>query len=313
VSQAPLVTIVTALYKAEKYVGESIESALTQSFPDFELIVSNDGDDSEARKIVASFSDPRLSYRSNPKRLGAWGNHLSAFQAARGKYIAILNHDDILERDFLRKLLLPMEEDDTVVLSFCDHFVVDAEGAILREESDRTSRRWKRDQLIEGVYKPFYGLLRDQSIPMAVGTVFRRAALTAENMSLAAGPAYDLWLTYLLSKTGGGAYYCPERLTRWRVHPQSITSKGDLDWTRGAALCWEAIKDDPSMGDIRGAALNRAIAAFTSCAIQALRVNERDEARHWAKKALSQGLEARAAAALVLSYCPRGVLQWALG
>jgi hypothetical protein len=212
-----------------------------------------------------------VRYRRNQTTLGSAGNHDAAIREARGKYITFLNHDDLFEPEFLSKLVPPLEADPSLVLSFCDHHVIDAHGALLKEETDRTTRQWKRDLLSEGTHRPFDLLLLNQSIPLAMGTVFRKDKIPQGGIPVEAGPAYDLWITYALCATRGGAYYVRDRLSRWRVHPASQTSRAGRAWARGSAYCWAQIAGDSSLVAIREQAIDKSYWAFRGAAVNAIK------------------------------------------
>jgi hypothetical protein len=216
--------------------------------------------------MVEEMEDQRCRYRGNETRLGPCANHLAIFSEANGEYIAILNHDDVWEKAFLSTLVAALDHNSDIVLAFCDHNLIDVSGAVLEAETERNSRYWKRDETREGLHRPFDKLFVDQTIPIAMGSVFRRSAVDWARFSMRAGPAYDLWLAYLLCKSGGAAYFIPERLSNWRVHSNNLTGQGGPDGMLGDALCWEAVVNDSSMTSIREIARKKASSARLSLA-----------------------------------------------
>jgi glycosyltransferase involved in cell wall biosynthesis len=260
----PKVTAVIAAYRAGEYLRHSIRSALAQTRPDLEVLVSDDADEPEVRHLAESFGDSRVRYRSNARRLGPAGNHWAALLAARGWYIAILNHDDLWRPDYLATVVPVLESTPDAVLVFCDHDVIDPAGRSLSAEADRTTEQWGRDKLTQGLYRPFSDLVARQSIPVATGCLFRRDAVEPNTLP-EVGPAYDLWLAYALCRTGGGAYYIADRLTAWRVHPEQITATRDDAWARGSLACWQAMAQDPIFGPARRAVRRRL--ADAACAL----------------------------------------------
>ncbi len=263
----PLVTITIAAYKSRPaHLAAAVESALAQSWRDIEILVSDDSPDASLRSVVDRFGDDRVSYRHHSPRLGVARNHWNAFRDAKGEFIAVLNHDDLLSPTSLEKLVPPLVADPTLALSFCDHWVIDADGQRLPEETDRVSGVWGRADLSAGAVTPFYGLFAAQTVPMAVGSVFRRGLLP-EHLPGEAGPAYDQWLTYLLCRTGLGAYYVKERLNSWRIHSESLTSQGNPDWMYGSATGWETAYRDANLLPVRPDLRRKAALAYYSCAV----------------------------------------------
>ena len=93
--KTPLVTVLMPAYNAEKYIGEAIDSILNQTMRDFELIIVNDGSTDNTQQIVRSYTDERIRYFINGENIGIAESFNRAISVARGKYLAIAEHDDI--------------------------------------------------------------------------------------------------------------------------------------------------------------------------------------------------------------------------
>ncbi len=298
---APMVTIVTAAYRTRPdHLRAALESAVRQTYGSFELIISDDSPDAALAGVVSSMGDPRLRYQHNVPALGVARNHWACFREARGRYVALLNHDDVFEPTFVERLVAPLDADDSLAVSFCDHWIIDTDGQVLADETGRNSRAWGRTTLAPGTHRPFSELLLRQTIPLAMGALFRRSALP-EHFEETAGPAYDLWIAYWLCRTGRGAFYVPDRLSRWRTHPTNLTSAAGSDWAVGGANCWAAIAADAALRDIAPAAGRRAALAFYECARGAWRDGQLQAARQFARRSLAHAVTWRGAAALLLS------------
>lgn len=305
----PRVSVVVATFEpVRELLRVALCSALAQTFTDFEIVLSVDGDAATAENLVAELDDRRLRLLRNTTRPGAWSNHRFALRAARAPCIAILNHDDVWEPDFLQSLVPVLERDPDLVLAFCDHWIIDARGTRLADETEHNSRRWGRSALRRGVHGDLVALCVRQSIPMAVGAVFRRGALDESLVADEAGPAYDLWLTYALARARGAAHYEPTRLTSWRTHPHGHTTAGSTDWALGSALCWERIAAEPRFEAYRYEAQSRAAAAFCLAATHTLRRRRRAEARAHAQRSLHHRVGPRAAAAWLATWLPGAVV-----
>jgi hypothetical protein len=236
--------------------------------------------------------------------LGVAGNHWAAFREARGEYIAVLNHDDWLAPEFVATLVGELQQEPDAVLAFCDHWVIDAAGHRQVEETDRNSQAWGRAALRAGLHRSLGALLAAQTIPMAMGTVFRRAALPAA-LPAHAGPAYDLWLTYLLARTGGGACYVPQRLSAWRSHAGNLTSGAGLPWLQGSAECWQAVASDGAFAEQRAFALRKAARGLAACAVRSWRDGRRASCMRFALRSLNAHVSLRGLGLLlVLPWLP---------
>jgi glycosyltransferase involved in cell wall biosynthesis len=295
--------IIAAFRSQTDQLGAAIDSALAQTDPGVEVLVSDDSPDDGLRQFVERFRDSRLRYNFNSPALGVAQNHWVSISHARGTFVGILNHDDLLDPKFVAVLTAPLLGNDTIGLSFCDHWVIDVRGRRLESESDEVSSRWGRTTLRAGVHRPFLDLLAGQTIPMAMGTVFRKSLLPGR-LPDHAGPAYDLWLTYLLARTGSGAYYVPRRLSSWRTHAGNLTSQAGTDWLRGSADCWASIVDDPMCVAIGPVARAKAAKGFCGLAIRAVEEGKHAEAASLARRAMALHPSRKAGAAWLLSQFP---------
>ena len=95
---SPLVSVLITAYNSEKYIADAIESVLTSSYTNFELIIvddcSKDTTVSIARKYEAL--DDRVKVYENEINLGDYPNRNKAASYAQGKYIKFVDHDDIM-------------------------------------------------------------------------------------------------------------------------------------------------------------------------------------------------------------------------
>lgn len=108
--EIPFVSVNMPVYNGEAYIMESIESILSQTFSDFELIIVNDGSTDNTVAIIEQFNDPRIKIVHNSHKSGLAHVRNTAIKESRGKYIAIIDSDDIayperlqLQVDFLEK------------------------------------------------------------------------------------------------------------------------------------------------------------------------------------------------------------------
>jgi glycosyltransferase involved in cell wall biosynthesis len=127
-NDAPLVTVIIATHNAGRFVNATIESALRQTFTGFELIVVDDGSTDDTLARLRSFQDHRLriieqSNQGQPAALNA------GLGAGRGRYIALLDHDDLWKETKLERHVECLERSPGVDLTFSWSRLID--------ESDR--------------------------------------------------------------------------------------------------------------------------------------------------------------------------------
>ena len=91
----PLVSVTVPVFNAGKYLRETIESVLNQTYKNFELILVNDASTDNSKELISSYSDPRIFYYENAVNMGIVKTRNNCIMYAKGKYIAILDNDDI--------------------------------------------------------------------------------------------------------------------------------------------------------------------------------------------------------------------------
>lgn len=123
---APLISVIIPAYNHERFIGSAIESILAQSLDDFELIIIDDGSTDKTAEVIKSYDDSRISY--------AWQENQDAFNSinrgmgqASGKFISILNSDDVYTSDRLEKLVV-FANDNQAACIFTDVIPISDEG-----------------------------------------------------------------------------------------------------------------------------------------------------------------------------------------
>lgn len=101
-SNQPLVTIGIPTYnRADGYLRQCLESALSQSYQNLEVIVSDNASSDGTSELLASYDDPRLRYIRHSENIGANNNFNHCVQEATGEYFMLLHDDDFLDSDFV--------------------------------------------------------------------------------------------------------------------------------------------------------------------------------------------------------------------
>jgi glycosyltransferase involved in cell wall biosynthesis len=219
------------VYKRTEYLAEALNSVLSQSYSDFEVIVADDSGTEAARELVAGCGQiERIKYLPNPATLGVALNVVNAAKHARGEFLAILNDDDIWERDLLASLTPPLEADPNRILAASDHWIMDREGRIDAGLSESWTMDFGRASRAEGVVADAVEFVVEKGGPaINVTAVFRKNALDWDLVVPQVAGAYDYWISCLLAATRKPIYYVPKRLGRWRMHGEMETGRRSHD------------------------------------------------------------------------------------
>tara|TARA_B100001971_G_C18172159_1_gene527776 strand:- start:27 stop:962 length:936 start_codon:yes stop_codon:yes gene_type:complete len=125
-----MVTVLMPVYNGEKYLVESIESVLNQTYKNFELLIIDDFSNDQSVKIIKSFNDERIQVIQNPKNLSQSYTMNIGLRLARGIYIARLDQDDLCQKERLKKQL-------EFLLKY-DYSIVGSWASIINKNSEIT-------------------------------------------------------------------------------------------------------------------------------------------------------------------------------
>lgn len=90
----PKVSILLLLYNSKSFLRDTIDSVLAQTFKDFELLLMDDGSDDDTADMIGTYLDTRICYERCPHSFAETFNR--GLTKAKGKYIALFDHDDIM-------------------------------------------------------------------------------------------------------------------------------------------------------------------------------------------------------------------------
>ncbi|GAB6467778.1 MULTISPECIES: glycosyltransferase family 2 protein [Bacillus] len=127
-----LVSIITPVYNSEKYIGQTIQSVLSQTHENWEMLIADDCSSDNTAQVINAFQDERIKYFKLDENSGAAVARNQALEKARGKYIAFLDADDMWKPKKLEKHLHFMLENQ-VGFSFTGY-------EILKEEDNKIIR-----------------------------------------------------------------------------------------------------------------------------------------------------------------------------
>lgn len=306
-----LVSVVVTTYDRKSYLKQALESAIRQTYRNIEIIVSDNCSPENPQALVESFQDPRIQFWRNATNIGSFANAMSAFKKARGKYVTILMDDDLWEEDFLEKLVPPLEENSDLAVAFCDHYIINSDSEIDYPATEQCTRFYKRDMLKEGVYQPFCEIALVRAAVPVMAMVIRRDVVQWDDIPPEVDNSWDVYLNYLCCRFGGGAYYYPERLTRYRQHDQTqtmLSGKKDVQAkirkAKAQLACYERFIEDEQLQEFKPHFQQEWAHANTTLGVGLLRAQQLEEARPYFWRALRQKFDLRTMAALMLSFTP---------
>jgi glycosyltransferase involved in cell wall biosynthesis len=249
-----LVSIVIPTLNRPDYLRAALASVVAQSHRNLEIVVQDNASAADPAAVVESFDDPRISYFRNATRMNQTENMVSACMKARGRYIAVLCDDDLWHPDFVRDLVAPLEVDSDIVISFCDHYIIDSAGRVDDAVTAKVTRTFQRHRLARGIHRPFDDIaIVYRSIPGVSAAVLRRDVIAWDEIPLDMPYGLDLYLAYVAARTQKACYYEPRRLAQLRYHAGSVTSASrrteqKLANARTARAYWAKFARDGEIG-----------------------------------------------------------------
>ncbi|MCL2794430.1 MAG: glycosyltransferase [Microbacteriaceae bacterium] len=229
----PTVSVVIATYRSS-YLTETLASVISQTHHELEILVLDDANEPECRDLVAAMGDSRLRYIANQNSLGPALNHAKGISEATGSYIALVNHDDILEPSALERFVAALSAVPEAVAAFSRPRVILADGT---EDSKKTEQAWATWNLVDipnGVINEWTRLGMRLAFPINPSAVFRAHVIKDIGVPKAVGGSYDYWVAYRAARLGP-VIHVPEAIGYWREHD------GNLTIVRSAARTFERV------------------------------------------------------------------------
>jgi len=127
INKKPLVSICIPTYNGEKYIEETIKSALNQSYKNIEIIITDDCSKDKTLDICNSFKDKRIKIFKNSKNLGLVGNWKECVNKASSKWIKFLFQDDLIEPNCV-EIMIDAALSNNVNFIMCDREYIFEEG-----------------------------------------------------------------------------------------------------------------------------------------------------------------------------------------
>lgn len=221
----PLISVIIPNYNNSKYIVEAINSIIQQDYRNFEIIVVDDGSTDNSVEIIENIEFPVTLIKS--ENYGAGSARNIGILASRGDYIALLDSDDIWQKDKLScqmKLMLDKKLD----LVYChgqDFGNIQADSAFKLAK-------------FEGDCYPYYKKYPSRSIIVlpCSGSVFRKSLLHKSGLfDINVPPPSEDWDFFRRYSRYAKVGYCDEILVNYRIHENNISARSIVGYYQGNA------------------------------------------------------------------------------
>jgi len=258
------ISVIIPAYNQSHYLGEAIQSVIDQTYPDFELIVVDDGSTDKTAQVACSFLDPRVHYIHQENR-GLSAARNTGILRSTGEYLTFLDSDDLFVADKLETLLNAMQRDPSLGLVAGQTILIDENALPLGKIFDTPLPE-----------NPVHFLLWN---PISICSMMmhrdwqQKVGLFDENLR-----AYEDWDMYLrLARVGCSMGWVPHPVSLYRFHTRQMTRDKDRMTTATFAVL-KKVYSDPDLPDEWLALKDKAYSsAYFRAAIQAYRMDETQE------------------------------------
>lgn len=114
-TEKPLVSIVMPVWNTEQFICDSVQSILNQSYDNIELIIINDGSSDQTADRVKSMKDSRIIFIDHSENKGNYIRRNEGCRQAKGKYICVMDGDDIAMPERIKRQVEIMENDGSLL------------------------------------------------------------------------------------------------------------------------------------------------------------------------------------------------------
>jgi glycosyltransferase involved in cell wall biosynthesis len=202
-------------YNYEQFVGRTIESVLSQTNPNWELVVADNSSTDDSVKVIESFEDERIRFKVNNCNVGFAGNLDQVGRMATGDLMIMLSSDDLMREPALqvyKSLFEALGGQNTRAIICSTMDKIDADDNIIGNISARPIL-WNENDL-----DPELGQMTNSAVyRVDAKDMLRRCLETMQNPFNFASTCYPAGLYHELEGYGGGRLICPDKWFHWRL------------------------------------------------------------------------------------------------
>jgi glycosyltransferase involved in cell wall biosynthesis len=239
----PKVSVCIPTYNRANLLPYAVNSVLSQTYTDFELIICDDGSTDNTSEIVGKWDDPRIRYIKQPVNGGRSRNMRSGFEAACGNYFIKFDDDDAITPEFLEKTVAVLDNEPSIDFVCTNHWIINQNNERIESATKENSSKWGKDQLPTGVIPD---LIRETFIKQSLqvgSTLFRRdCLLEVDYMRPQADGCEDFDLLVRLAIAGKQGYFLPEFLMEYRFHGGQTSLNQNLHFLSAKVFCISSYK-----------------------------------------------------------------------
>ena len=224
----PKVSVVMPVYNREKYVAKSIESVLNQTYTNFEFLICDDGSKDSTWSILERYQakDNRIKLLKNEKNLGIANTRNKLVENVKGKYLAILDSDDLWVRDKLEIQVNFLDKNTNYGMLCTDYSFIDDNGKLLSKQT------YKFEKIIDNRLD-FGNCIAHSTVMLrlsVLSTLFAQDKMYY-NPSYTFAEDYELWCRI---RKHTKIYHMNRILYHYRLHDKNTTVSQEINHTNNS-------------------------------------------------------------------------------
>lgn len=217
-SRPPCVSVIIPTYNRADLLREALESVVTQTFKETEVIVVDDGSDDSTPDVLHEFEGRIQAVRLSHAGISAARN--AGMDRATGEYLAFLDSDDLWKPEKLERQLRFAEQHPECVLTYCDAHQFSSEGVDPKSFVERFPALRKPADI-------FVPMIRQYAIPLTSTVMVKTSFLkeTGIRFPIEIGSGEDLGMFLHMLLAGAKFEYLPESLALRRLHEANVSGE----------------------------------------------------------------------------------------
>jgi glycosyltransferase involved in cell wall biosynthesis len=218
----PLVSIIIPLYNGEKYIKETIDSVLEQTYSNLEILIVDDCSSDNSVNTVQGIEDERIKLIHQEKNQGLNKNIQKGVELATGEYICVLGHDDLMVKEKIDKQVKYLIENNLDLVYASNFVFFEKENKKIPQD-----RKAFAELLIKSKEELMYFIYTGSSqvpLPMSQSALFKSFVLKELNY-LRAIIELDDWPILVKSFENYKCGFINEPMFYWRIHENNLHKK----------------------------------------------------------------------------------------
>ena len=226
---SPLVSIIVTSYNYDKYISETLNSLINQTYKNIEIIVMDDGSSDNSINIIKNYQkqDPRIKLITHPnnENKGLAFSVKTAIENASGEYIAFCESDDYFKLDHVEKKIKYINKypDADIIINKPMMF---GDSEKIKKLQQGFSTLFYQLEKIKRPKVYFYEMEYTWTFPTFSTVMVRKKCFSSCDFNPNPTSAIDIWLWKQITTTYKVGFV-NEFLTYWRIHTDSLANTGE--------------------------------------------------------------------------------------